>query len=88
MLPARTGVGAPDQSGAAPDHVPRGVSEMANRHYIQKLVVGGEPYVNTDNLADWVNDLRWRNPEAQRAAEFIAQELRLMGLSEIEETVR
>ena len=60
---------------------------MPNRHYIQKLVVGGEPYVNTDNLADWVNDLRWRNAEAQRAADYIAQELRLMGLSDIEESV-
>lgn len=61
---------------------------MANRHYIQKLVVGGEPYVNADNLADWVRDLRWRDPEAQRAAEYIAQELRLMGLSEIQEPIR
>jgi hypothetical protein len=61
---------------------------MPNRHYIQKLVVGGEPYVNSDNLADWVNDLRWREPEAQRAAEYIAQELRLMGLSDIEESLR
>jgi hypothetical protein len=61
---------------------------MPNRHYIQKLVVGGEPYVNADNLADWVNDLRWRDGEAQRAADYIAQELRLMGLSDIEETVR
>ena len=61
---------------------------MANRHYIQKLVADGEPYVNTDNLADWVNDLRWNNTEAQRAAEYIAQELRLMGLSPIEESLR
>lgn len=59
-----------------------------NRHYIQKLVVGGEPYVNSDNLADWVNDLRWQDPEAQRAAGYIAQELRLMGLSDVEESVR
>ncbi len=58
---------------------------MTNRHYIQKVVVQGEPYVNTDNLADWVNDLRWRDPEAQRAADYIAQELRLMGLADIEE---
>ncbi|GAB3298368.1 hypothetical protein [Parasphingorhabdus pacifica] len=61
---------------------------MANRHYIQKLVVGGEPYVNTDNLADWVNDLRWGAPEARNAAEYIVQELRLMGLSDIEESLR
>ncbi|QGK69297.1 hypothetical protein GIY23_06885 [Allosaccharopolyspora coralli] len=61
---------------------------MPNRHYIQKLVASGEPYVNTDNLADWVNDLRWRDPEAQRAAEYIAQELRLMGLSDVEESLR
>lgn len=61
---------------------------MANRHYIQKLVVGGEPYVNADNLADWVNDLRWGAPEARRAAEYIVQELRLMGLSDIEESLR
>ena len=61
---------------------------MANRHYIQKLVADGEPYVNTDNLADWINDLRWTNTEAQRAAEYIAQELRLMGLSPIEESLR
>jgi hypothetical protein len=60
---------------------------MRNRHYIQKLVVGGEPYVNTDNLADWVNDLRWEDPAAQRAAHYIAQELRLMGLSDIEESI-
>ena len=61
---------------------------MPNRHYIQKLVVDGEPYVNADDLADWVKDLRWRKPEARRAAEYIAQELRLMGLSDIEESVR
>jgi hypothetical protein len=61
---------------------------MPNRHYIQKLVVGGEPYINSDNLADWVNDLRWSAPEAQRAAEYIAQELRLMGLSDVEESLR
>ncbi len=61
---------------------------MPNRHYIQKIVVDGEPYVNTDNLAAWVTDLRWNDPEVQRAAEYIAQELRLMGLSDIEESVR
>jgi hypothetical protein len=61
---------------------------MPNRHYIQKLVVSGEPYVNTDNLADWINDLRWQAPEAQRAADYIAQELRLMGLSDIEQSLR
>jgi hypothetical protein len=61
---------------------------MPNRHYIQKLVVRGEPYVNSDDLADWVNDLRWEDPAAQRAAEYIAQELRLMGLSDIEESLR
>ncbi|GAA4613786.1 hypothetical protein [Saccharopolyspora hordei] len=61
---------------------------MRNRHYIQKLVVSGEPYVNTDDLADWVNDLNWQDPAAQRAASYIAQELRLMGLSDIEESIR
>ena len=61
---------------------------MTNRHYLQKLVVSGEPYINTDNLADWDNDLRWNDPEAQRAADYIAQELRLMGLAEIEESLR
>ncbi len=61
---------------------------MSNRHYIQKLVADGEPYINTDNLADWVNDLRWDTTEGQRAAEYIAQELRLMGLSPIEESLR
>ena len=61
---------------------------MPNRHYIQKLVAGGEPYVNTDNLADWIKDLRWGDPAAQRAAEYIAQELRLMGLSDIEGSLR
>jgi hypothetical protein len=61
---------------------------MPNRHYIQKLVVRGEPYVNSDDLADWVNDLRWEDPAAQRAAEYIVQELRLMGLSDIEESLR
>ncbi|RRO19275.1 hypothetical protein EIL87_03965 [Saccharopolyspora rhizosphaerae] len=61
---------------------------MRNRHYIQKLVVGGEPYVNADNLADWIKDLRWQDPASQRAAEYIAQELRLMGLSDIEESLR
>lgn len=60
----------------------------SNRHYIQKLIVGGEPYVNSDNLADWVSDLRWDDPEAQRAAGYIAQELRLMGLSDVEESLR
>ncbi|GAA2349971.1 hypothetical protein GCM10009854_29630 [Saccharopolyspora halophila] len=61
---------------------------MRNRHYIQKLVAGGEPYVNTDNLADWIKDLQWQDPAAQDAAEYIAQELRLMGLSDIEESLR
>lgn len=61
---------------------------MRNRHYIQKLVVGGEPYVNADNLADWIKDLRWQDAAGQRAAEYIAQELRLMGLSDIEESLR
>ena len=61
---------------------------MPNRHYIQKLVVGGEPYVNSDNLADWVRALRWQDPAAEHAAQYIAQELRLMGLSDIEESLR
>lgn len=61
---------------------------MRNRHYIQKLVVGGEPYINTDNLADWIKDLHWQDPAARDAAEYIAQELRLMGLSDIEESLR
>ncbi|GAA2776818.1 hypothetical protein [Saccharopolyspora taberi] len=61
---------------------------MPNRHYIQKLVAGGEPYVNTDDLANWVKDLRWNDPAAQRAADYIAQELRLMGLSDVEESLR
>lgn len=61
---------------------------MPDRHYLQKLVVDGEPYINSDNLADWVNALRWNTPEGQRAAEYIARELRLMGLSEIEESLR
>ncbi|CAM00825.1 hypothetical protein A8924_1901 [Saccharopolyspora erythraea NRRL 2338] len=61
---------------------------MPNRHYIQKLVAGGEPYVNTDNLADWINDLRWSDPAARQAASYIAQELRLMGLSDVEESLR
>ncbi|MBE9374584.1 hypothetical protein IQ251_08995 [Saccharopolyspora sp. HNM0983] len=61
---------------------------MPNRHYIQKLVVSGEPYINTDNLADWVSDLHWDDPSAQHAANYIAQELRLMGLSDIEESLR
>lgn len=61
---------------------------MRNRHYIQKLVAGGEPYVNSDNLADWIKDLRWQDPAAQEAAQYIAQELRLMGLSDIEESLR
>lgn len=61
---------------------------MPNRHYIQKLDVEGEPYVNTDNLAEWVNDLRWKDPAARGAAGYIAQELRLMGLSDIEQSPR
>ncbi|KEI44213.1 hypothetical protein [Saccharopolyspora rectivirgula] len=61
---------------------------MPNRHYIQKLTVSGEPYVNADNLADWVKSLRWQDPAAQQAADYIAQELRLMGLSDVEESLR
>ncbi|RCW40779.1 hypothetical protein DFQ14_110108 [Halopolyspora algeriensis] len=64
------------------------MSDQPNRHYIQKLDVDGEPYINVDNLASWVNDLRWQDPEAQRATAYIAQELRLMGLSDIEESLR
>lgn len=60
---------------------------MPERHYIQKIEVDGEPYINADNLADWVQALRWNNPEAQHAAEYIAQELRLMGLSDVEESL-
>jgi hypothetical protein len=60
---------------------------MPQQHYIQKVMFGGEPYINTDNLAEWVSDLHWRSPEAQRAAAFIAQELRLMGLADIEESL-
>lgn len=61
---------------------------MPQRHYIQKLDVAGEPYVNTDNLADWVNDLHWQDPAAQHAAQYIAQELRLMGLADVEDSLR
>lgn len=64
------------------------MTDEPNRHYIQKLVAGGEPYINTDDLATWVNDLRWQDAGAQRAADYIAQELRLMGLSDIEESLR
>ncbi|MHA6798870.1 hypothetical protein [Bounagaea algeriensis] len=61
---------------------------MPQRHYIQKLVVAGEPYVNSDDLADWINDLGWQDSSAKRAAEYIARELRLMGLADTEETLR
>ncbi|GAA4876992.1 MULTISPECIES: hypothetical protein [Saccharopolyspora] len=61
---------------------------MSHRHYIQKLVVGGEPYVNSDDLAGWIGALNWQDPAAERAARYIIQELRLMGLSDIEETLR
>lgn len=64
------------------------MSNQSNRHYIQKLVVDGEPYINCDNVADWVKDLCWQDPAAERAAGYIAQELRLMGLSDIEESLR
>ncbi|NYH79805.1 hypothetical protein FHR84_003143 [Actinopolyspora biskrensis] len=59
--------------------------DEANRHHIQKVVVDGEPYINSDDLADWVKDLRWQDPAAERAAGYIAQELRLMGLADIDE---
>lgn len=61
---------------------------MPDRHYIQKLEAAGEPYVNTDDLAGWVTALRWESSEAQSAAEYIAQELRLMGLSDVAESLR
>lgn len=63
------------------------MSNDLNRHHIQKVVVDGEPYINSDNVADWVTDLRWQDPAAERAAGYIAQELRLMGLADIEETL-
>lgn len=56
-------------------------------HFIQKVMLGGEPYVNADDLAGWIDDLQWNAPEAQRAAEYIVQELRLMGLADIEESI-
>jgi hypothetical protein len=35
-----------------------------------------------------VKSLRWQDPAAQQAADYIAQELRLMGLSDVEESLR
>ncbi|GAB2754883.1 hypothetical protein GCM10027174_32940 [Salinifilum aidingensis] len=61
---------------------------MPQRHYIQKLVVAGEPYVNSDDLADWIGDLNWQDSAAKRAAQYIAQELRLMGLADAEESLK
>ncbi len=57
---------------------------MPNWHYIRKLDLSGEPYVNADNLADWVSDLNWEDPAALAAADYIARELRLMGLADAE----
>lgn len=61
---------------------------MPDRHYIQKFESAGEPYVHTDDLAGWISALRWESTDARRAAEYIAQELRLMGLSDVEESLR
>lgn len=55
------------------------------RHYIRKAqAADGQPYVHADDVADWVLSLKWGTDMHKFAADYIAQELRLMGLSDPE----